>query len=315
MKKITLIAVIFALVLSMLSLTACGKSEFGLSESSAKRMTITAENASKDAFFLSGSLEVASGEMIVISADLTKGTVRVEIVPTAEEQSIEELPDLNAEAILTANLHSTDQMSGTVPAGNYMLRATCLEKATGTVQLEVLPDPAAASRRQDGERFEDTIMIEGMEETVRYEHIRNEALGFEMDYDYEMFTRVTEADRERFISVYEPAEDPWNYLEITRSADDAASAAAAVSEELSKEYDLVTESRTLDHAGDCTYIEASVLRGTDMMAEQLQLVTIIPAADGCLIATEHLSIESSEGFGRRFGEMLNTLSVFQKSAA
>lgn len=39
MKKITLIAVIFALVLSMLSLTACGKSEFGLSESSAKRMT------------------------------------------------------------------------------------------------------------------------------------------------------------------------------------------------------------------------------------------------------------------------------------
>ena len=198
MKKITLIAVIFALVLSMLSLTACGKSEFGLSESSAKRMTITAENASKDAFFLSGSLEVASGEMIVISADLTKGTVRVEIVPTAEEQSIDELPDLNAEAILTANLHSTDQMSGTVPAGNYMLRATCLEKATGTVQLEVLPDPAAASRRQDGERFEGTI---------------------------------------------------------------------------------------------------------------------IPAADGCLIATEHLSIESAEGFGRRFGEMLNTLSVFQKSAA
>ena len=206
MKKITLIAVIFALVLSMLSLTACGKSEFGLSESSAKRMTITAENASKDAFFLSGSLEVASGEMIVISADLTKGTVRVEIVPTAEEQSIEELPDLNAEAIMTANLHSTDQMSGTVPAGSYMLRATCLEKATGTVQLEVLPDPAAASRRQDGERFEDTIMIEGMEETVRYEHIRNEALQENLSFTYYPSGHMVYLDDDSLVQIRQDAE-------------------------------------------------------------------------------------------------------------
>ena len=309
MKKITLFTTIFALLVSMLTLTACGKSEFALTESTPKRMTVTAAKASKDAAFLSGSLEVGSGELIAMSADLTKGTVRVEIVPTAEEQSIDELPDLNAEAILTANLHSTDQTSGTVPAGRYMLRATCLEKATGTVLIEVLPDPAA-SRRQDGERFEDTILIEGMEEPVRYEHIRNEALGFEMDYDYEMFTRVSEPDRERFISVYEAPADPWNYLEITRSADSAESVAAAICEELSKEYDLLTEAHTLDHAGACTYIEASVLKGTDMMADRLQLVTVIPSADGCLIATEHLSIESSEGFGRRFSAMLNTLSVF-----
>ena len=43
-------------------------------------MTITAQNADKDAFFMVGSLDVADGEQIDISANLTKGSVRVEIV-------------------------------------------------------------------------------------------------------------------------------------------------------------------------------------------------------------------------------------------
>ena len=47
-------------------------------------------------------------------------------------------------------------------------------------------EPAIETGRQDGERFETTIILEGMEEKVRYEHIRDEALGFEMDYDYEI---------------------------------------------------------------------------------------------------------------------------------
>lgn len=130
---------IIALVLSMLVLTACGKSEFGLSENTEKKMTITAENADKDAFFMVGSLEVADGEQIAITSNLTKGSVRVEIIGTPEEQSIDQIPDMNAEATLTADLKSTDSVSGTVEAGTYMLKATCLEKATGTVLVEVTP--------------------------------------------------------------------------------------------------------------------------------------------------------------------------------
>ena len=55
---------------------------------------------------------------------------------------------------------------------------------TAEVQIEpaATPAPAPAAVRQDGERFEEVIILEGMEETVHYEHVRNEALGLEMDY-------------------------------------------------------------------------------------------------------------------------------------
>ena len=139
MKRMTSFTMIIALVLSMLVLTACGKSEFGLSENTEKKMTITAENADKDALFMVGSLEVADGEQIAITSNLTKGSVRVEIIGTPEEQSIDQIPDMNAEATLTADLKGTDSVSGTVEAGTYMLKATCLEKATGTVLVEVTP--------------------------------------------------------------------------------------------------------------------------------------------------------------------------------
>lgn len=139
MKRMTSFTMIIALVLSMLVLTACGKSEFGLSENTEKKMTITAENADKGALFMVGSLEVTDGEQIAITSNLTKGSVRVEIIGTPEEQSIDQISDMNAEATLTADLKSTDSVSGTVAAGTYMLKATCLEKATGTVLVEVSP--------------------------------------------------------------------------------------------------------------------------------------------------------------------------------
>ena len=132
------IALLLAILL-LSALTACGRSEFGPSENTGKKMTITAENAARDAFFMSGSLEVAEGEQIVITSDLAKGSIRVEIVEVSEEQSIDKLPDLDGEAILTAELDSTEGASGTVPAGWYMVKATCLEKATGTVRIEVKP--------------------------------------------------------------------------------------------------------------------------------------------------------------------------------
>jgi hypothetical protein len=74
-----IIAAILEGILSLLMLTACGKSQFGLTENTEKRMVITAERAAKDDFFLVGSLKVDEGEQITISSDLEKGSVRVEI--------------------------------------------------------------------------------------------------------------------------------------------------------------------------------------------------------------------------------------------
>ena len=100
-------------------------------------MTITAQNADKDAFFMVGSLDVADGEQIDISANLTKGSVRVEIVRSSDSQGIDGIPEMDGAAIISADLVRTDGASGTVPAGTYLLRAACLEKATGTIQIDV----------------------------------------------------------------------------------------------------------------------------------------------------------------------------------
>ena len=132
-------AVILAGILSLLMLTACGKSQFALTENTGKRMVITAERAAKDDFFLVGSLTVDEGEQITISSDLEKGSVRVEIFRWGEEQDADTLPETGGEATLTANLHAADGASGTVEPGNYSLKAVCLEKATGTVTVEVVP--------------------------------------------------------------------------------------------------------------------------------------------------------------------------------
>lgn len=137
MKKI--VAAALAAMLAVLVLTACGNQVFGLSENTPKRMTLTAERAEKNLFFMVGSLEVDEGEQIVISSALTKGSIRVEIVRADAEQSIDKLPETDGEAVITANLSGTEGASGTVPAGSYLLRAVCLEKATGTVQIEVKP--------------------------------------------------------------------------------------------------------------------------------------------------------------------------------
>ena len=163
--------------------------------------------------------------------------------------------------------------------------------------------------RDDGERFETTIIVEGIEETVQYEHIINRALGFEMDYDYESFERYSNPAQECFLSVWDGPGNPENFLEVMHRAEDADTVAAAVREELSGEYDLTESTRELDRAGECIYIEASVLKGTNNMAPHLQMVYIIPTADGCIVATVHCAAEAAEGFARRFNYMINTISA------
>ena len=166
--------------------------------------------------------------------------------------------------------------------------------------------------RQDGDRFEDVILLEGMEETVRYEHIRNEAVGIEMDYDYESFTRQSRQDCECILSAYDDPEHPDNYLEVIRSAETADAAAASVIETLSKDYKVSQEAYTLERAGNCIRIDASEAAGGGGMPYLLQMVYIIPASDGCRVATAHYTIESAEGFGHRFAYLMDTLTVIDR---
>ena len=139
MKKTGILMMAAVLALSVLTLSGCGKSEFGVTDNTEKRMVISAENADKDAFFMVGTLVAEEGDEIVIAGNLKKGQIEVALIGEDEEQSIDKLPDTDKDPLITANVKGTDKISGGLPAGEYSLKATCLEKATGTIEIEVKP--------------------------------------------------------------------------------------------------------------------------------------------------------------------------------
>ena len=205
---------------------------------------------------------------------------------------------------------------GAVSAGNSAPAAEAESKTTasddGQIIVEETPETPTQDERQDGERFEAVIMMEGMEETVRYEHIRREDLGFAMDYDYENFVRQSEGDRERFISDWDDPADPQNYLEVSYDTGNANLVADAISAGLSDVYDLLQDERELDNSVKCLRIEASVIKGTNQMADRIQEIYIIPAGSGSIVARAYYAIEGAEGFGRRFAYMVRTLNTLER---
>ncbi len=139
MKRINVFGMIPVLALLVLTLAACGKSEFEVTANTEKQMIVTAEKADKGASFMVGALEVADGEQVVITSDLKEGMVKVEIIRAAEEQSIDTVPETDGEVVLYADVKGKDGASATMSAGSYLLRASCLEKATGTIQIQAVP--------------------------------------------------------------------------------------------------------------------------------------------------------------------------------
>ena len=117
MKRNKILTAIIALMISALALTACGKSEFSGNWEGEKKMSITAEKAAKGDFFMSGSLHVEEGEQIAIDANLTKGSIRVELLGAPAEQSADSLPVINEEPILPTEVGMAD---GQTEAGTFM---------------------------------------------------------------------------------------------------------------------------------------------------------------------------------------------------
>ena len=129
-------AVPIGILLSMIMLLgACGKSEFGLVSNNDTSMTVNAKNAAKGDSFMSGSIEVGDNEKIVIESNLEKGEVKIELYSVTDDGDINHLPTISDEPVIMADLKVNDSFAGEVEAGTYMLKATCIEKATGTIQV------------------------------------------------------------------------------------------------------------------------------------------------------------------------------------
>lgn len=202
----------------------------------------------------------------------------------------------------TAQTIESAPITSSVSASESSVAASSAE-STGS--SEVAQQTQTESARQDGERFQTTIMLEGMESTVNYEHVVNDAVGIEMDYDYESFVRRSSSSMERFISAYDNADAPMIYLDVTFRPEGAEAVAASIRESLANSYDTNTTDAQLDGAGKCIKINAT-------SGNELQTIYVIPASDGCRVATAHYTFESAEGFGTRFSQIVNTLKVIGK---
>ena len=140
MKKITAVILIAVLLLGTLSLAGCGRKELTVTVNDGRLMILEANRAAKGDFLMTGTLEVAEGEKIVITSGLEKGEIKIEIVTLGGMDDINTVPDPdNAEVILSGNMAPGKSVSATMSAGDYMMRATVTVKATGTVTIEVMP--------------------------------------------------------------------------------------------------------------------------------------------------------------------------------
>ncbi len=139
MKKRCLL-IVAVLALAMLAMGACSRVTLAVTDSTEKSMSIEANRSDPGDFMMGGGLEVAEGEQVVMSGNMEKGELRIELYGVPEEQSADELPDIEGgEPVMTFNANGTSSISGTLEAGSYMIKVTTAEKATGTVQIDVTP--------------------------------------------------------------------------------------------------------------------------------------------------------------------------------
>lgn len=314
-KKKSLALMLLAMVLL---LSACGqKPVFGVSTNEDNSISITADRGPKDSMGL-GYLTVGENEHVVIDATGMDQDGKLTLRFMAGVLGSDEFPE---EPAYETSVSGGDSAVFTVEPGEYTVGVIAQSKITGTARIctEAADGTAAAAAHataaesdlalQPGEHFEGTVPLEGMEQTVHYEAIRNETLGFEMGYDYENFVRQSEADCERFISVWDNSDNPEIYLEITHSSDDAETTAASIAETLSAQYNVSRWEYTLDRAGDCIDLRGELDKEGQMSIWELQMVYIIPADDGCFVAWGHYTQESAEGSGARFRGMMHTFAV------
>ena len=237
-------------------------------------------------------------------ADVLSAGSEAETIPSVDSDS--SLPE--PELIPLTESNTSQYETGTIPDAD----SGSFGEETGTIpEPETAPAAQDAAGRQDGERFQGTITLEGMDEAVFYEHVKNDIIGIELDYDYENFERRSGSASECFISKYDNMDAPENYLEIFYTEEDADSAAVSIVEGLSANYAPKKEAFTLKNAGACTRIDASATPD-GQTPDQLQTVYIIPLQKGCAVATAHYSFEAADGFGHRFSEIMNTLTVMSK---
>ena len=137
-----LIAVIGCLAL----LAGCGGT-FGIVMNEDLQVEITAENASEDSSGSVGVFTVADKETAVIEPDLTEGKILVQFIAAegGSDKDADILEDIEGEPAFEIEVSGTDAVPCKLPAGDYMVTATVIEKANGTAVIHATKEESGES--------------------------------------------------------------------------------------------------------------------------------------------------------------------------
>ena len=126
MKKVLMVAAALACAVALAGCAGQGKLVGEASDEGAYQ--VTAEDAAKGAAVVSaGDVEVAEGQLLVLSPVLQKGSLRVELFADAGEDAVDE--------VVSGSVLSTYE----VDPGTYSARVTCAEDGTtGTLLVSVI---------------------------------------------------------------------------------------------------------------------------------------------------------------------------------
>ncbi len=132
--------VFLMLVILMLTLTGCKKSDFSIS-SDEKSVTIIAENASKDMFGASSGFEITAGEKLYIDPTMSKGEISVKLtrIDLGIDATVQELNEAVSgnNADLEIKISGKDLSEYHLEPGSYSVYASVLSKADGTIVMTV----------------------------------------------------------------------------------------------------------------------------------------------------------------------------------
>ena len=139
-KKTTAFAAAAVLALSMIA-TGCGKveeSSITMDMSDEKAAIIEFSNAKEEEYVQGGYLHVEEGEGIEVTSNFNEGgKVLIGFIGADGEQSKDELPDMDSSYEMMISGVATQ--GATFDSGDYDLKITVLDKATGTLTLSVKP--------------------------------------------------------------------------------------------------------------------------------------------------------------------------------
>ena len=130
-----LLLAVFAMAMFM---TSCHSSDFGVTANDDNSISVLAENAGDDMTGTAGNLTITDQDEIVVTPALDKGEVTIEFFDASGFDDSEETPDLDeAEAQATVTVSGSEETVVGVAAGEFMVRATGGEDATGSVEITV----------------------------------------------------------------------------------------------------------------------------------------------------------------------------------